>query len=436
MCSSKELEKVQKNKKGRYSERKKSSERGDIISYEDMPLEDYEQEKTDLSPSAVKKIVAAVIIAFAAGLAVFAFANRDKLTPENISMWWTYDVMGNGGEGYPVNIIGTTVKANNFAENQGRIAYASDTSFVTLNSTGSEVANVQLRYSKPVMKSAENRYLTYGLGEKAFQINSFEKNLFSGETDNLIYTGDISSNGNYCIVTEGNAYLTELYAYDSNNNRIFKYSFSEYYIMNVAINQDGSGCVACGITSDNGEMKTAVYVLDFSKDEPLTKYSISGDIIIDCKYISSSRAVLVGNSAAYIIKIGSEDYTTISYDDKPIANYCFNPDTKAFALALSKSGDGRSCNIVSYDDNGNVIATVDSEYGAESMSMYKGVISILDGNVIYTYDSSGKLIYSAEAGTGSKSLILNSTSSAYVLTLNQIKQIEFDNAPSDTSEEQ
>ena len=34
--------------KGHYAERK-SSER-DVISYEDMPLDDYEQEKTDISP--------------------------------------------------------------------------------------------------------------------------------------------------------------------------------------------------------------------------------------------------------------------------------------------------------------------------------------------------------------------------------------------------
>ena len=58
------------------------------MSYEDMPLDDYEQEKTEMSPQAVKKIVLGACIAIAAGLIVFAFANRDKLTWENISNWW------------------------------------------------------------------------------------------------------------------------------------------------------------------------------------------------------------------------------------------------------------------------------------------------------------------------------------------------------------
>ena len=47
-----------KNFKGHYAERK-NSER-DVISYEDMPLDDYEQEKTDISPEAVKKILIGV----------------------------------------------------------------------------------------------------------------------------------------------------------------------------------------------------------------------------------------------------------------------------------------------------------------------------------------------------------------------------------------
>lgn len=410
--------------KGRYAERKKNSER-DVMSYEDMPLDDYEQEKTEISPEAVKKIIIGVCIALATGLIVFAFANRDKLTWDNISTWWTYDVLGNAGNGYPVNIVGTEVKSGNFTVNQGHVAYASDTSFITLNSTGSEVANVQLRYSKPVMKSSDNRYLTYGLGDTGYQIQSFDSNLYTGEAEGVVYTGDISSNGVYCLVTEGNGFLTTLYVFNKDNNRIYKYSFSEYYINSVALNSDGSGCVACGITSNSGAMQTGVYVLDFQKEEPVAKYEINDDSIIDCKYLNNNRVALVGESASYVIKIGDENYVTASYEDKPIVNYCFNPETNSYTIALSKSGDGRSCVLISYNDSGEETRKIDTEYGAESISMYKGVIAVLDGNTAYAYNNSGQLIYSCDTGTGSKRLILNSDSTAYVLSINQVRLIDF-----------
>lgn len=405
--------------KGHYAERK-TSER-DVISYEDMPLDDYEQEKTDISPEAVKKILIGVCIALAAGLIVFAFANRDNLTWDNISNWWTYDVLGNAGNGYPVNLIGTEVKSGNFAVNQGHVAYASDTSFVTLNSTGSEVANVQLRYSKPVMKSSGNRFLTYGIGTTGYQIQDFDGMLYSGEAEGAIYTADISSNGVYGIVTEGSGYLSVLYVFNSNNNRIYKYSFSEYYINSISLNSDGSGCVACGITSDNGAVKTGVYVLDFTKEEPVSQYSINGDTIVDSDYLNDNRIVLVGQSSSYVIKRGEENYVTVEYDSKTLANYCFNPDTNSFALALSKSGDGRSCAIEIYNDNGEKTSSIDTDYGAESISLYKGTVAILDGNTAYGFNSEGTQLYSCDTGTGSKRLILTSDNTAYVLSVNQVR---------------
>lgn len=408
--------------RGHYAERKPSDR--DVISYEDMPLDDYEQEKTDISPEAVKKIIIGVCIALATGLIVFAFANREKLTWDNISSWWTYDVLGNAGNGYPVNLVGAEVMSNNFSVNQGRVAYASDTSFVTLNSTGSEIANIQLRYSKTVMKSAGNRFLTFGIGSSGYQIQNFDSLLYSGEAEGAVYTGDIASNGVYGLVTEGGGYLSVLYVFNNNNNRIYKYSFSEYYVNSIALNSDGSGCVVCGITSDNGALKTGVYVLDFSKEEPVSQYSISGDAILDCKYISGDKAALVGQFASYIVKKGDEKYITKNYEGKQLANYCFNPDTNSFVLALSKSGDGRTCVLEVYNDNGEKKSSVNTNYGAKSLSLYKGMVAVLDGNTVYVFNSEGKQLYSCYAGTGSKRVILTSDRTAYVLSVNQVRYFD------------
>lgn len=413
-----------KKDKPRYGEKKGIKTERDVISYEDMPLDDYEQEKTEISPEAIKRILIGVGVAIVAGLIVFAFSNRDKLTWDNISTWWTYDVLGNAGNGFPVNIVGSEVAASNLSVTQGRVAYASDTSFVTLNSTGSEVANIQLRYSTPVMKSSGNKYLTYGLGSTGFQIQSFDEKLYTGEESENIFTGDIASNGVYCLVTEGNGYLSSLYVYNKNNNRIFKYSFSEYYITSVALNSDGSGGVACGITSEGGAVNSAVYVLDFSKEEPKSVYTISGDSVIDCNYLGDSRVALIGQSASYIIKYGDENYITNSYEDRTLANYCFNTDTQTYTVALSRSGDGRSCALLQYNNNGDNKCSIDTEYSAESVSSYKGVIGILDDNVVYVYSMDGTQRYAYNVGTGSKKVILTGDSEACVLSANQIRRFD------------
>lgn len=424
---------TKKRSKGhRFAETKAKKSDRNVMSYEDVPLEDYELEKTEMSPEAVKKIIVSVCIALAAGLVVFAFANRDRLSPESIANWWTYDVLGNAGNGYPVAIKGTEVNSNNFVLSDGHIAYASDTSFVTLNSSGSDIFSSQLKYSKPVLVSNKNMFLTYDLGGKGYEVNSLDKQLFASDTEDDIYTADIASNGVYAIVTEGNGYLSTLLAYNKDNNRIYKYSFSEYYITSVTLNSSGTACAASGITTQNGKVVSAVYMLDFSKEEPEQIIKIEGDVIIASKYITDSRVALVGNSASYVIKKGEENFVTNSYDSMTLSNYFFNTDTSTYAVALSRSGDGRSCSVINFDSNGAQRSKIDTDSRADSISVYKDKIALLDGNTANVYNTNGDKIFTADTGAGSKRIILSSDTTAYVLSVNQVRFVELSKNQSST----
>ena len=309
----------------------------------------------------------------------------------------------------------------------GHIAYASDTSFVTLNSSGSDIFSTQLKYSKPILVSNKNMFLTYDLGGKGYEVNSLDKQLFASNTDDDIYTADIASNGVYAIVTEGNGYLSTLLAFNKDNNRIFKYSFSEYYITSVTLNSNGTGCAATGITTENGKVISAVYMLDFSKQEPEQVIKIDGDVIIASKYLTDNRVTLVGNTASYVVKKGDENFVTNSYESMTLSNYYFNMDTLTYAVALSRSGDGRSCSVYTYDSNGSQKSKIDTDSKADAISVYKDKIALLDGNTANVYNTKGDKVFATETGAGSKNIILSSDTTAYVLSVNQIRFIELNN---------
>lgn len=412
-----------KKMKGRFAEKKSKQERT-VISYEDMPLEDYEEGNPEIPYEAIKKIFVGIGGALLLALIVFAFANREKLTWSNIAVWWKYELMGTPGSGYPVNIVGSEVVPGNFSVYNGRIAYASDTSFVTLNSTGGEVTNLQLRYTKPVMKAADNHYLIYGLGETGYQLQSFSETAGTATAEGSIFAGDIAPNGKYCLAVEGNGFYTELYGFDEHSNRVFKYSFSEYYINSVAIKLNGSGCVACGISNNNGQMKTGIYVLDFSKEEPVAKYELEDNYIIDSRFISNSRVVLVGENASYLYKTDEDVLELVDYENRLLTNYCFSPSSGTFSLALSKSGDRRRCDFITYNDSGSVVVSADSEVGSDSLSSYNGAVATLDNNTLYVYNRKGHLTYTANAGAGAKRVWLISPDEAFVLSVNQIRKIK------------
>ena len=47
-------------------------------------------------------------------------------------------------------------------------------------------------------------------------------------------------------------------------------------------------------------------------------------------------------------------------------------------MALSRSGDGRSVALISYNSNGEAQYTINTEHKADSLSVYKGTVAILD----------------------------------------------------------
>ena len=70
------------------------------------------------------------------------------------------------------------------------------------------------------------------------------------------------------------------------------------------------------MSSDKGSAVTGVYVLDFSQEKPVSTYKISGDSVLDCKYLTSDTAVLVGSQASYIVKKGEKNYKTVAMRTK------------------------------------------------------------------------------------------------------------------------
>lgn len=113
----------------------------------------------------------------------------------------------------------------------------------------------------------------------------------------------------------------------------------------------------------------------------------------------------------------------VEYEGKTLKNYSFNTSVETFSLALSKSGDGRQCDLITYNDNGVAVFTADSNAGSDSVSAYRNTVATMDNNTIYIYNKTGELRGTCFAGSGARRLILFSDDEAYVLSVTQIRKI-------------
>ena len=400
------------------------------VSYENVAIDEYKeysQNDMKLDKNILKKTFVIFGLLIVLVLSVTLFVNRDNITWDNFTAWFSENILGSSkGEGYPTDIMGTTVSKGNFKLIGGRACYASDTSYVELSDTAGSVINTQLSFSNPVVRGTQNYTIVYGLSGKGFLINDVKKTKYKGTTENLIFTADVNNNGEYCIVTEGSGYLSVLTAYNSENEKLYEYSFADYYITCVSINDSGTGAVCCGVTTVNGAEHSKVYVLDFNSTKPVKEYEFTESVIYDSFYLSSDLVGAVANDAIYIMDFDSNTPKKTEFNSRTLKTYDYNPATKNLVVALSRSGDGRNCDILFFNSSGENEYTIKSNYRVDAISTYKGVLGILSEGSAYILEEDGTVVEKADPGNDAQSIILSDTDKAFVLGISEIREVEFE----------
>lgn len=414
---------IYNRKRGYRYEQKKKKIKRDVISYEDVPLEEYDKENVEISKTSVKKVLFLILGIVVLGLIIFAVANRENLTPEKITRWISYDLFGIKDTGYPVDIVGTGVNDGNFISDDEELCYVSDTTYQALSSNGNEIGYSQISYSHPVLVSSDEFVLIYNLDGYGYV--SGKKTMLNKEreTKDKIFSADINSKGDYCIVTKSDGYLSKITAYNRKNEKLYAYSFADYYISSVAINNNGTGCIASGISSKNGSMDTVAYVLDFTKETPSAVISLGENLIFAVEYLNSNSVCMIGSNSSFVLNTRNSQLNTINYKQKKLTAFDIDKDTSSFVVSLSRSGDGRQCTLKYISDKGEILNVNNSSRSVKSISLYKNRIAVLDENTCYIYDTGGNYLGKQDAGNGSKAVSLSSSDSAYVLGINEIRKV-------------
>lgn len=418
--NAKKLDKLMKKKK----KREEHSDR-EVLSYEDMPLEEREASSAKKAHKPRKRaIIAVVLILVVVFAAVFVFANTDKLSWHNIRNYVKYGILNQkSNEQFPVSVQGENVDLGNFARMGQDVCYASDTKLQIVNNYGRFEYSTQHGFLNPVLKSSDQYALVYSLGGTGFQINNYEKLLFTGETEERILTADINDRGTYAIVTTSNGYLSKMQVYDKENEKIFGYSFADYYVTAVSLAPNGKSAVVTGLSALNGSEISSLYVLDFTKDKPAYQDELEENIFYDVKYLNDTYACAVGSGAVCTINTKNGDVNTMQYEGKHLSCYCFNRDTDTFSVSLSRSGDGRKCEIFSFKTDGTIAASFETEYQVKYISTYKGRVALLTPDMIYLYNKDGSKVSEKELTNEPKAVVLYTSDDAYVLDTNEISTI-------------
>ena len=371
-----------------------------------------------------RRSISMFVILLISFLIVLLWVNRSNVCPENIVIWTSDRIASIGrGKGFPVEISGSKVMPGNFTVMDGTILEVSDTDFVCLNNTGREISKQKHRFSNPMLKTNGCRIMIYDAGNKGYSLYTRTKEMYRSNSKQNILCGGISKNGIYGIITESDDYLSEMSIFGRNNEEIYKYYFANCYISYISMSDNGKNAVVSGITANDGDMKSIVYIFEFDKESPCMVYEYDNNMIFKVEYFSNGNIVAVGDKSISFINPWINDKNDIYYDDKILNNFDIEKDL-GVAYSFSYSSEGEGSQIIVLDRGGNKCADISVEDSIRGISYKEDSIAILSKNKAICYNLSGNIEGQREMDNFIKGLVLNSPSIGYTIGVCDINKIQ------------
>ena len=106
-----------------------------------------------------------------------------------------------GSKGFPVTLSGG--RSMGMEAMSGGVAALTDTSFSLYNASSKQVFTRTHFMSSPAMKVSGRYALLMDIGNKSYRLEGLSKTICTGETNDMIISGDVAPGGRFAIVMQG-----------------------------------------------------------------------------------------------------------------------------------------------------------------------------------------------------------------------------------------
>lgn len=403
----------------------KKKSRREMLSYEDKPIEEYEREENrrgsktepNIPKSKVKILVAIsiVLVVAVAGVGLWKYIAPDALLNSVASSKIK-------GEGFPVQIEGKIVEESDTCVLNNNLAYISETQFQVINSSGGLVTDKRIKFASSAITSCGSMAIIYDREGKNYQVETSAGTQYEGEADDDIFSAVVLENGCYALLTKKSGYTAKLTVFNSDHTQKYAYYFSECYTTDVSLNKDATKAVVCGLNASEGSIVSKIYVLDFTKKEPVAKMDFKGNTIYDVAFLENGNIAAVGSQSTMIITSDYQQKYEFTYNGYNLVSKGI--DKAGIYLSLSPFTDGKSCEIWHITQTGLTTVTK-TGLSTVSMDYNEGIVAVLSDNKITTFNTATqKTIAEYDAGIDAKSICFADKNTIYVVGTSEIREVK------------
>lgn len=322
-------------------------------------------------------------------MGVLVWRNWDRLAPAALSEWMDKVVTGGeGGDGYPVPITGSSVVSMKSSGTQA--AVLTDTSLLMYNTAGAEIVNRGHTYANPLLDTAGGYVLVAELGGNRYLLGNKKETVYSGQVANAILGAAVDSEGRVALATESTqSYMSEVLVLDRDGAELFHWYSVDQTVVDVALSPNGKRVAVLGLSAESGLMKSTVQIFTLAGGDGGAEhtYSATGAMMGALHYYQNGNVAVVGDTAAWVYDPQSDEAAVTDYSDATLLGYAFSD--RGIGLVMRRFGESSGGTLTVVTPAGKMTGTEAFEGDYRHVTASDRGFYLLTSDALYDADTVG-----------------------------------------------
>lgn len=320
-----------------------------------------------------------------------------------------------GGETTAIGFSFDSGFNNVFADMNGGFVVASTVGVQVFDGAGSKTYTEIYGMADPAVAAGGKICAAYDLGGKALKVFDAAGILGSMETDRDIISAALSPGGYLALCTEeSGGYKASVSVYKSGaytySKPVFQWYSGQGYILSAALTPDDKRLAVLTLTGSGSR------IVFFSLDSTDEKGSctLDGRLALDIRLTGDGRVLAVCKDALVAVTSDGASEVLADYSDKYLTGWSAGDSFTALVLSDYMVGDqGR---IVTADDEGKTLGTIETQRKIISVSACGDHLAVLYGDGFAVYDKNLNECANDDNTAGTLGTIMRSDGTALLIS--------------------
>lgn len=331
----------------------------------------------------------------------------------------TVALIGHGS--YPTDINGSSVVDT--VSNGSYYYVLSDTNITAYNNSGKKIFSEMHGFSNPIMRISSTRAIVFDQGGKNLFVYNLSGCINSVETKNEIINADISSSGNFAIVTDSESYTSSVFVYDKNCNSIYTWNSAKDIVNNVLLNSSGDKIAVSTLNSVSGQYDSKVLILNFKSADALYTLNLGSSVVLSLLNTGNGLSVVTNDLYKYI------HWSKFTVNEIAVSgeiNLCRN--SKNGVLLVMNLANNRSDNTVMIvSKKGEMLSQFKINSLITDIAYTKNRVYYISDNKVNIVDKNGNLLRDGICDYGIVRFCVISSNSLATISDKQIIKLNIEN---------